>query len=99
MPNPSQRDSNLTYLHPTFRTKAQAVVDACAQEQLPFRLFEGFRYPQRQQYLYEQGRTRSGNKVTNARPWTSYHQYGLAADFVLYQDGQWSWENAGEKAA
>jgi peptidoglycan L-alanyl-D-glutamate endopeptidase CwlK len=98
MPNPSQRDSNLTYLHPTLRTKAQVVLDDCTREQLPFRLFEGFRSPQRQQYLYEQGRTRPGTTVTNARPWTSYHQYGLAADFVLYQDGQWSWESTREKA-
>ena len=98
MPNPSQRDSNLMYLHPTFRSKAQAVLNACGGEQLRFRIFEGFRSPQRQQYLYEQGRTRSGNKVTNARPWTSYHQYGLAADFVIYQDDHWSWESAGEKA-
>ena len=98
MPNPNQRDSDLTHLHPTFRTKAQAVLDACAREQLSFRLFEGFRSPQRQQYLYEQGRTRPGPRVTDAQPWTSYHQYGLAADFVLYKDGQWSWESAGESA-
>ncbi len=98
MPDPNQRDSGLIHLHPTFRTKAQAVLDACAREQLPFRLFEGFRSPLRQQYLYEQGRTRPGARVTDAQPWTSFHQYGLAADFVLYKDGQWSWQNTGESA-
>ena len=98
MPDPNQRDSKLTYLHPSFRAKVQAVLDACAQEQLPFRVFEGFRSPQRQQYLFDQGRTRPGNKVTNARPWTSYHQYGLAADFVIYENDRWSWESRGEKA-
>jgi peptidoglycan L-alanyl-D-glutamate endopeptidase CwlK len=98
MPNPNQRDNDLSHLHPTVRTKVQAVLDDCDQEQLPFRVFEAFRSPQRQQYLYEQGRTRPGMKVTNAQPWTSYHQYGLAADFVLFQGGQWSWDRSGEKA-
>ena len=66
-------------------------------EGLPFRLFEGFRSPQRQQRLYAQGRTTEGAIVTKARPWSSYHQYGVAGDFVLYENGQWSWDDSGEK--
>ena len=38
--------------------------------------------------------------MTKSRPWTSYHQYGFAADFVLYLPGDpggnaggtWSWD-------
>jgi len=97
MPDPGQRDSDLNHLHPTLRTKAQAVLNACAAEQLPFQVFEGFRSAQRQQSLYEKGRTSPGAIVTNARPWTSYHQYGLAADFVLCESGRWSWETSGER--
>ncbi len=92
------RDTAL--LHPMMRDRAQKVLAACAQQQLPFRIFEAWRAPERQQYLYEQGRSRPGGVVTYARAWESYHQYGLAADFVLYYDGQpnsWSWDDGGAK--
>jgi peptidoglycan L-alanyl-D-glutamate endopeptidase CwlK len=87
----------MSHLHPTYRRKAEAVLEGCSKEGLPFKIFEGFRSPQRQQFLYEQGRTRPGNVVTNAEPWRSIHQYGLAADFVLHESGRWSWDTAGEK--
>jgi hypothetical protein len=64
---------------------------------LPFYLFEGFRSWDRQDLLYAQGRTTPGKIVTKARAGRSWHNYGLAADYVL--DGvvekpgiQWSWE-------
>lgn len=63
----------------------------------PFRIFEAFRFPERQEDLYAQGRTKPGNIVTYAKPWTSFHQYGLAVDFVLYIDGNWSWNDVGTK--
>jgi D-alanyl-D-alanine carboxypeptidase len=93
------RNSDPTLLHPVFREKASRLLIQLAGERIPFRLFEGFRSPQRQQYLYSQGRTRPGAIVTRARPWTSYHQYGLAGDFVLVENGQWSWDISGPKAA
>lgn len=43
---------------------------------------ETFRSPQRQQYLYEKGRSTAGPIVTKAQEYQSYHQYGLAIDFV-----------------
>jgi hypothetical protein len=33
--------------------------------------------------------------VTKDNAWQSYHQYGLAADFVLWINGQWSWSTLG----
>jgi peptidoglycan L-alanyl-D-glutamate endopeptidase CwlK len=86
-------------LHPIFREKARQLLQQLAAEQIPFRLFEGFRSPQRQRYLYANGRTRSGPVVTRALPWSSYHQYGLAGDFVLLQNGEWNWDTSGAKAA
>ncbi len=98
--NVNQPNRDLSLLHPMMRDRAQKVLAACAQQQLPFRIFEAWRAPERQQFLYEQGRSRPGGIVTYARAWESYHQYGLAADFVLYNDGQanpWSWDDAGAK--
>jgi len=92
------RNCDPALLHPIFREKAGALLDRLAAEGVPFRLFEGYRSPQRQQYLYAQGRTRPGPIVTKARPWTSYHQYGLAGDFVLFENGRWSWDTSGASA-
>lgn len=92
------RNSDLALLHPLFREKARALLESLAAERIPFRLFEGFRSPERQQYLYAQGRTRPGAIITKARPWASYHQYGLAGDFVLFENGKWSWEAGRSKA-
>ena len=64
---------------------------------LPFFLFMGLRSFAEQDALYAQGRTTPGSIVTNAKGGDSWHNYGLAADYVL--DGiiekpgiQWSWE-------
>lgn len=41
--------------------------------------------------LYAQGRTKPGPIVTNAKGGSSYHNYGLALDFVLQINGKESW--------
>lgn len=91
------RDASLDHLHPIFREKSKAVLESLAEESLPFRIFEGFRSPERQRYLYAQGRTRAGAIVTRAKAWQSYHQYGVAADFVLFENGRWSWDDRGKR--
>lgn len=46
-----------------------------------------------QNELYAQGRTKPGNRVTNARGGHSYHNYGLAVDIALIVDGKTaSWD-------
>lgn len=99
MANPYQRNTDPALLHPVFRAKVQALLEQLAQEQIPFRLFEAFRFPERQADLYAQGRTKPGGIVTHALPWRSYHQFGLAGDFVLYENGVWSWDTAGVRRA
>lgn len=46
-------------------------------------LIEGYRSPERQARLFEQG-----GHVTQAAANMSYHQYGLAADVAFYRDGK-----------
>lgn len=41
--------------------------------------------------LYAQGRTKPGNIVTNAKGGQSYHNYGLAIDFVNQINGVAKW--------
>lgn len=92
------RDRVLEHLHPTFREKYNRLTQMLTEENLPFRMFEGFRSPERQANLYAKGRTKPGSIVTKAKPWSSYHQYGVACDFVLYIDGKWSWDDKGDRA-
>lgn len=97
MPNLDARNTELELLHPDFRARALAVLEEAQREGLPFRIFEAFRSPARQNYLFAKGRTSPGSIVTYVRAWGSYHQYGLAADYVLFIDGKWSWDTGGEK--
>lgn len=67
---------------------------------LPFYLHMGLRTWEEQDALYAQGRTLPGAKVTNAKGGDSWHNYGLAADYVMDADiakpgVQWSWDTKG----
>jgi hypothetical protein len=95
----ASRDTDILHLHPEFRRRIVRVLGRLEDEGIPFRLFEGFRGAARQGELFAQGRTKPGAKVTNARPWQSYHQFGCSADLVLYVDGNWSWDDKGPRAA
>lgn len=99
MAGPHQRDVDLQDLHPIIRQIVPGLIRELNADGHPFDVFEGFRTPQRQAYLYAQGRTRPGTIVTRAKPWTSYHQYGLAVDLVLRPKGVWSWDTSGKRAA
>ncbi len=99
MASVEKRQTDLESLHPTVRTAVKAVLADLAAGQHPFEVFEAYRSPERQKHLYAKGRTTPGPKVTKADAWQSYHQYGLAADFVLKVGGQWSWDTSGANAA
>src|SRR6185369_13273624 len=48
----------------------------------------GFRSPTAQLLLYAKGRLDKQGKVTFAKPWSTAHSFGLAADLVLVNAGQ-----------
>jgi hypothetical protein len=95
----NKRETDLTQLHPSVRDAVVKVMAELGRENIPFRVFEAVRSPVRQRWLYAQGRSRKGAKVTGADAWSSFHQYGLAVDFVLFVDGAWSWDDSGPRAA
>ncbi|WP_394890509.1 glycosyl hydrolase 108 family protein [Mesorhizobium sp. AaZ16] len=98
MPSPHERQTELGALHPRLRKAVLATHKQLIEEGHPFEIFEAYRSPKRQEFLFSQGRTAPGKIVTKASAWGSYHQYGLAADFVLRINGKWSWETTGTKA-
>lgn len=87
--NAEARDTDLARLHPAMRERVIGLVDLLKTRDVPMRLFEAYRSPERQQSLFAQGRNRNGaiidkkKVVTHARPFESYHQYGLAVDMVI----------------
>lgn len=93
------RRTDLAPLHPVMRDAVSMLVRTIESENLPFRVFETLRSPLRQDWLYQQGRSRSGSIVTYAQAWNSYHQYGLAVDFVLWINETWTWNTLGINAA
>lgn len=94
----TDRHNDILHLHPVVRAAVVKTYVQLQAEGIPFKVFEAFRHPQRQADLYAQGRTKPGSIVTYAQPWSSYHQYGLAVDFILYINDSWSWDTSGAKA-
>lgn len=88
---------NIADLHPIMRAPLKGLIASANEHTFEidgtvcrFEFFEGYRSPERQNYLFAIGKT------TKARPWQSAHQYGLAADFAVrimegHRAGEWAW--------
>ena len=72
-------------LHPWLDYKLTRFLNKCAKQGLYLIITEGFRTVQYQDELYAKGRTKPGNKVTNARgrDYSSQHQWGIAFDIAI----------------
>ncbi|WP_082238348.1 M15 family metallopeptidase [Salinicoccus sp. YB14-2] len=81
-------------LHPEVAEKADILKEKAAEKDITIQLTDGFRTHEEQDALYAQGRTEPGNIVTNARGGESYHNYGLAVDFAVVNDGQIMWDTS-----
>jgi peptidoglycan L-alanyl-D-glutamate endopeptidase CwlK len=76
-----------TAVMPLVQRKADAVVAEMAARGHAVRMVEGYRSIERQNELYAQGRTTAGAVVTNAKGGQSFHNYGVAVDFVFRKEG------------
>lgn len=90
-------NNNLALLSPFFRTRIENALKDVHQAGYDLFIFEGYRSPQRSSYLYEQGRTREGKIVTNAKAWQSLHNYAVACDLVYKIKNRWTWEGDFDK--
>lgn len=75
-------NAKISTLHEDFRPKVEKWFDECHEKSILVYVYEGFRTPQRQDQLYAQGRTSPGRIVTNARSGQSFHNAGIAIDWV-----------------
>ncbi len=83
---------HLDGLHPILALRAQTLGELCKTRGLSFVVTAGLRSNAEQDALYAKGRTTEGKVVTKARGGESWHNYGLAFDFVSVDGSQLSHE-------
>ena len=82
---------NLDDLRPEIRPQVDAFLAECKSQGLDILVTCTLRSLEEQAALYAQGRTAPGHVVTNAKPGTSAHNYGLALDIVPIVNGKPDW--------
>jgi len=86
--------ANIATLIPAAQAKAREWLLKCLEAGINVKIICGTRTYQEQAVLYAKGRTTKGPKVTNARPGYSWHNFGVAWDFVVFDaKGQPQWES------
>ena len=87
------RDVNA--LHPKLQQKIAELKQLCEKNGLHIGIGECLRTAAEQDALYAQGRTKPGNRVTNAKgsSYSSQHQWGIAFDFYR-NDGKGAYYNS-----
>ncbi len=83
----------ITDLHPYVAKLCTAFILACEAQQIDVIITSTYRDSESQNALYAQGRTKPGNKVTNARAGQSFHNYKIAFDFCPIVNGKCDWNN------
>ena len=87
-------EKNIATLVPRARAKAYEWLARCQAEAINVKVICGLRSNAEQAALYAKGRTAPGAKVTNAQPGHSWHNFGVAWDFVVFDDrGQPLWDS------
>lgn len=76
-------EKKLSGVHSSIANKARELIIKAHEEGIFIIITQGLRTIKEQNELYEQGRTKPGKIVTNARGGYSYHNYGLAFDFCV----------------
>lgn len=88
------RSTDTRNLHPVLRDVLHDLDARLFAANIPLQLYEAGRSPFRQAELYAIGRGTGtpGKHVTRARAWSSFHQWGMAADYVFKINGNWTWD-------
>ena len=79
-------ERNLKTLLPGAERAARKFLAAVRAAGIDARIISGTRTYAEQQALFDQGRTKPGPRVTNARPGQSNHNFGIAWDIGIFSD-------------
>jgi peptidoglycan L-alanyl-D-glutamate endopeptidase CwlK len=86
--------ANIATLRKDAQSKAREWLLKCLEAGINVKIITGLRTYQEQDALYAQGRTAPGRKVTNAPAGYSWHNFGVAWDFVVFDaDDQPQWDS------
>jgi peptidoglycan L-alanyl-D-glutamate endopeptidase CwlK len=85
---------NINDLEPQVAQLCHKFVDECAKQGIIVIITSTYRSNEEQAALYAIGRTKPGNRVTNAKPGQSMHGYRIAFDFCPIIHGKCVWNNA-----
>jgi peptidoglycan L-alanyl-D-glutamate endopeptidase CwlK len=86
--------ANIATLMPYAQSKAREWLLKCLEAGINVKIITGTRTYNEQDNLYAQGRTKAGRKVTNAPAGYSWHNFGVAWDFVVFDAfGEPQWES------
>lgn len=89
----SSSESRIARLEPVIQPKARALLEAARAQGIELTVTQGLRTMEEQAALYAQGRTAPGQVVTNAKPGSSWHNFGLAFDVAVVVNGKPTWPN------
>jgi len=81
-------------LHPVVQELCKRFITECAKHGVKVIITSTYRDFEAQTALYEQGRSKPGKIVTNAKAGESVHNYRLAFDFAPIVDDKIDWNNA-----
>lgn len=80
----SRSEENIATLHERVRPYARALISKAASQGIIIKVISGMRTYAEQDALYEQGRSKPGKIVTNARGGYSNHNFGVAFDIGIF---------------
>lgn len=94
----SGSEKYIATLLPEVQPLARALVHKAALSGIQIKIISGLRTYTEQDDLYAQGRTKAGNKVTNARGGHSNHNFGIAFDIGVFEGNKYLADSAKYKA-
>jgi len=81
-------------LIPQAKERVERFIALCHEQGIDLLVTSTFRDNESQGELYEQGRTKPGKIVTNAKPGESWHNYRCAVDVVPLVNGKPNWDGS-----
>lgn len=87
-----KNEAHLAKVAPTLQRRGRGFIAAAKAAGVTVQIVQSLRTFAEQDGLYAKGRTKPGNRVTNARGGQSLHNYGLALDFAPVVGGVISWD-------
>ena len=91
-------ERNIATLLPQAQPIARALIESAAAIGIAIKVISGTRTYEEQNALYEQGRSKPGRIVTNARGGYSNHNFGIAFDIGVFEGGRYLDESPAYKA-